>query len=116
MPLFSSASDAIDVPNDARISSLEAIARKLDPDAQERHELLRCAHQCVTSMLSGLPERGAFREFDVEASSSPDLTLFSIHEHADSMDNTVSILNKSVFDHGLSCSSGGDLSYVPGRC
>lgn len=103
-------SDNIDQNIDHLISEFESVSRILDPDESQRDKLLKHAHKFVSSILDERPARGTFQPISRDSITAH----LSISETGENVEDSIRVLNQHVFGPGVSCSSGGDLSYVPG--
>lgn len=103
-------SDNIDQNNDHLISEFESVSRILDPDEGQRDNLLKHAYKFVSSILDKRPTQATFQTIERGSITAQ----LSISEAGENVEDSVRVLNQHVFGPGVSCSSGGDLSYVPG--
>jgi aromatic-L-amino-acid decarboxylase len=94
-----------------RIKKLEAIARQLQPDEDQRRELTQAANAYVNTFIKGLAEAPAanFTEDNgIGLYDSP------ISEDPIDIEAALSLFDQNVIRQGINTSSGRFIAYIPG--
>jgi aromatic-L-amino-acid decarboxylase len=98
-------------PLNARIRSLEAVARRLDPQDADRAALLQPVMDYGNRFLDGIATRPMFVEPATSGASALDAPFL---EGPSAIDDVLHIVDTEVDTPGLNPASAGHLGYIPG--
>lgn len=93
------------------LSELEKSSKLLDPNQTTRANWLQQVDDYVTSFLSDLPNNKAYNK---DHSSIDAIEEFDIEEKGASLNQLLTLYEKSIDGVGINPASGGHMGYIPG--
>ena len=93
-----------------KLEGLENLSRQLDPDENDRRELLQLAQEYSEHFLRNLPETGTYKKDS--GRSGFGAPLFA--EEPDDLPGILNQFRQEVDTTGITPASGGQMGYIPG--
>ncbi len=94
-----------------RIKELEAVSRRLEPDADERERLRRRVVEHGEAFYARLPDAKAY---EIDKSGAVEMRDYPLQDEPRSLDHLLALVRRAVDTPGLSPPSGGHMAYIPG--
>lgn len=94
-----------------RIRRVEAVSRRLDPDAAARRAARERVLSYAETFLEGLPGRKAY---EVDKEAARDVRCWPITDEPAAANQVMEVWERCVDGPGLNPASGGHLGYIPG--
>ena len=94
-----------------QLAGLEAVARALEPEAEERSALFREVNEYAEQFLESLEERPAYH---VTEAMGVGIRAGTVEENPPGLARALQLLGDHVDGPGLNPASGGHLGYIPG--